>query len=400
MKLEKWLETLKESNKPTLEESITYLGDIFPLLHKFKDTPQDPIWHAEGDVHIHTNMVLDELYKIFDSEEFIPTPDQRQILILAAILHDIAKPLVTKEVDGRIKSPRHEIVGRDYLSFRLLELNLPPTSYKEIINLVGYHQRPKLLVIKNEPNYKYYALSTYFDPTLMYWLEIADLRGRTCDDKEETIMYLDEYLSKTKEILDTHKLESSITRFGTNKEYRWSEYLLATGQVNSVTEVPQKIFERNTDEHSFTFTLLCGVPGVGKSTFIKKYLSGSEIISMDEIRAELGDRRDQSKNKKVALIAKERLKEALRKKKNVIWDATSIRKEHREQLLSLAEAYGAYTSLFVLLDKEKNIRAKNKDRKFAVPDEVITRMIENFQYPSPDEAIQVLYINMDTIDDE
>ena len=121
---------------------------------------------------------------------------------------------------------------------------------------------------------------------------------------------------------------------------------------------------------------------------------------MDEIRAELGDRRDQSKNKKVALIAKERLKEALRKKKNVLWDATSIRKEHREQLLSLAEAYGAYTSLFVLLDKEKNIRAKNKDREFAVPDEVITRMIENFQYPSPDEAVQVLYINMGTIDDE
>ena len=143
-----------------------------------------------------------------------------------------------------------------------------------------------------------------------------------------------------------------------------------------------------------------GAVRTGKSTFIKKYLSGSEIISMDEIRAELGDRRDQSKNKKVALIAKERLKEALRKKKNVLWDATSIRKEHREQLLSLAEAYGAYTSLFVLLDKEKNIRVKNKDREFAVPDEVITRMIENFQYPSPDEAVQVLYINMGTIDDE
>lgn len=400
MKLENWLDSLKYDLEPTLDEAIIHLGDLFPLLREFKNTIQDPIWHAEGDVHIHTDMVLDELYKVFRNKEFEPDPNQRQILILAAILHDIAKPLVTKEVDGRIKASRHEVVGRDYLVYRLLELELPFSSYKQIINLVGYHQRPKLLVIKNEPDYKYYALSTYFNPTLMYWLEIADLRGRTCDDKEETIMYLDEYLSKTKEILDTHKLESSVTRFETHKEYRWSKYLLATGQVNSVTEVPQKIFERNTDEHSFTFTLLCGVPGVGKSTFIKKYLSGSEIISMDEIRAELGDRRDQSKNKKVALIAKERLKEALRKKKNVLWDATSIRKEHREQLLSLAEAYGAYTSLFVLLDKEKNIRAKNKDREFAVPDEVITRMIENFQYPSPDEAVQVLYINMGTIDDE
>lgn len=399
MKLEKWLETLKESNKPTLEESITYLGDIFPLLHKFKDTPQDPIWHAEGDVHIHTNMVLDELYKIFDSEEFIPTPDQRQILILAAILHDIAKPLVTKEVDGRIKSPRHEIVGRDYLTYRLLELNLPHSSYKEIINLVGYHQRPKLLVIKNEPDYKYFALTKYFNYELMYWLEIADLRGRTCDDRDETIMYLDEYLIKTKEILSKYKEEKELFRFENHREYAYGNHLLATGQIQSITEAPQKLYERFLPENFFKFVLLCGVPGVGKSTIIQKKYKGYVVISMDDIRAELGDRRDQSNNKKVAIIAKERFKEALRNKQNVVWDATSIRKEHREELLTLAENYNAYTQLVVLLDKENNIRKKNKERVYDVPDSVITRMIENFQYPSPDEAVQVFYVNMETIND-
>ena len=139
MKLENWLDSLKYNLEPTLDEAIVHLGDLFPLLREFKNTIQDPIWHAEGDVHIHTDMVLDELYKVFRNKEFEPDPNQRQILILAAILHDIAKPLVTKEVDGRIKASRHEVVGRDYLVYRLLELELPFSSYKQIINLVGYH---------------------------------------------------------------------------------------------------------------------------------------------------------------------------------------------------------------------------------------------------------------------
>lgn len=392
MKLKKWLESLLTDHKPTLEDAIEHLGNIFPLLHQFKDTIQDPIWHAEGDVHIHTNMVLDELYKIFENE-FTPEPEQRQVLILAAILHDIAKPLVTKVVDGRVKASRHEVVGRDYLAFRLLELDLPSTSYKQIINLVGYHQRPKLLVIKEEPDYKYLALTHHFNYELMYWLEIADLRGRTCDDKDETIMYLDEYLAKTKAILARHQAESSLVRFDNYLQSKCSRYLLATGKINSKLEAPQKMFDMFKPENKFKFILMCGVPGSGKSTLINNVYKprGYIVISMDDIRAELGDRRDQSKNKQVAIIAKERLKEALRKKQNVVWDATSIRQDHREELLSLAEAYGAFTRLIVVLNKESKIRSQNLNREFAVPDEVITRMISNFQYPTPLEAMSVLY---------
>ena len=394
MKLQKWLESLKTDAEPTVDEAIEHVGHIFPLLKEFKTTVQDPIWHAEGDVHIHTDMVLQELYKIFNTKEYVPSPDERQILILAALLHDIAKPLVTKEVDGRIKASRHEIVGRDYLAFKLLELDLDFSSYKEIINLVGYHQRPKLLVIKEEPDYKYFALARYFNPILMYFLELADLRGRTCEDKDETIMYLEEYMEKTTEVLCKYRQENIVFQNQTYKEYRWSNYLLMTGQISSILEAPQKLYERLKPENSFRFTLLSGIPGVGKSTFIKKHFPNHTVISMDEIRAELGDRRDQSRNKEVARIAKERLKEQLRLKNNVVWDATSIRKEHREDLLQLAERYGAYTTLVTLLDKESNIRQRNKEREFDVPDEVITRMMNNFQYPSPDEAALVLYVNV------
>lgn len=385
MKLRNWLESLKVDARPDVNEAISEIGHIFPLLAKFKDTPQDPEWHAEGNVHIHTDMVLDELYDIFDSGLFVPTPDERQILILSAILHDIAKPLVTVHKDGRVKSPKHEQVGRDLLIYKLLELELPAESYEQIINLVGYHQRPKLLVIKDEPDYKYFALAQHFDYRLMYWLELSDLKGRTCTDKQENIMYLEEYLKKTEEILKHHQDELELIEESQRDTVQtYGKYLISHNIVSSYLEVLPKMFDHL--QAPYKVTLLSGVPGTGKSTYIQSNATNEVVISMDEIRAELGDRRDQSKNKQVAVIAKERLKEALRLKKNVIWDATNIRKDYREELMTIAVNYGATTELILLLDKEKNIRKKNIDRVFSVPDEVVTRMINNFQFPSPIEA--------------
>lgn len=395
MKLENWLDSLKDNAKPTVDEAIEYIGDIFPLLKEFKVTIQDHIWHAEGDVHIHTDMVLNELYDIFETGQFVPTPDQRQILILAVILHDIAKPLVTKQVDGRIKASRHEAVGRDYLIYRLLELNLPSESYLEIINLVGYHQRPKLLVIKGDPEYKYFALAQYFNYELMYWLEVADIKGRICDDKEETLLYLDEYLTKTKEVLKRHEDELKLVD-PAHKDItlKYGTHLISTGEVNSYLEVYQKVFK--SEENPTHFVMMSGLPGTGKSTYISKNFPDYTLISLDNIRALLSYREDQSRNREVANLAKEKLKESLRNKENIIWDATNIRQEFRESLIQLAKDYGAYTEIVLLLDKEQNIRKKNKQRRHVVPDKVITRMKDNFQFIIPVEAHKVSYIFMES----
>ena len=61
MNKQDWLESLSMHGKPSIDECIYYLGDAFPLLYEFKTTEQDSQWHAEGDVHIHTGMVLNEL---------------------------------------------------------------------------------------------------------------------------------------------------------------------------------------------------------------------------------------------------------------------------------------------------------------------------------------------------
>lgn len=83
-KIQEWLDSLKTTATPSFEECLFYLGSYFPLLKELENTIQDPIWHAEGNVQIHTEMVLSEVYKIL--QEINLPPMKRQSLILGALL--------------------------------------------------------------------------------------------------------------------------------------------------------------------------------------------------------------------------------------------------------------------------------------------------------------------------
>src|SRR5207249_1066652 len=54
------------------------------------DVRQEPEWHPEGPVHIHTALVMDAAARIADEERL--SGDDRAVLILAALTHDFAKP--------------------------------------------------------------------------------------------------------------------------------------------------------------------------------------------------------------------------------------------------------------------------------------------------------------------
>lgn len=399
-----WLDSLKDSAEPTVNECIEYLGDVFPLLKEFRNTPQDPIWHAEGDVHTHTDMVLHELYQIFNTEQFIPTPEQRQILILAALLHDIAKPITTTtDENGRVRAKKHEEIGLNYLSFRILELELPTDSVIEILNLVGYHQKPKLLVIKGEPRHEYLKLAKLVDYELMYWLEIADMKGRICQDLEEQLLYLDEYISITKEEL-TKPFRYHLSDIPASAEPEVRYYrnvvghsLIAHGVVDSLEQAHSKLYEPS--QKYSTFVMIVGISGTGKSTLANYGYPNYHIVSLDKIRGlfNQGPRlRSKEMEGKVIQEAKQMLKTAFHHKVNVVLDATNLRRELREQILTIAENYGALTKIHVLMKPKSQIIKQNKQRVAEIPEEVIEQQIAKFQLPHANEAHIVWYdINYD-----
>ena len=89
------------------------LKRFFPTLSALWDTPQEPEWHPEGDVGIHTMLVVDQAARLVRlaetaDHELKAIRARRLLVTLSALVHDFGKPLVTKMEEGRVRSRGHE----------------------------------------------------------------------------------------------------------------------------------------------------------------------------------------------------------------------------------------------------------------------------------------------------
>jgi predicted kinase len=136
--------------------------------------------------------------------------------------------------------------------------------------------------------------------------------------------------------------------------------------------------------------MLSGLPASGKDTFISKNYSDLPVISLDEIRKEIGISPD-AKQGPVIALAHERAKEYLRKKQPFVWNATNITTDIRKLLIPLFEDYGASVKI-VFLETEWNegIR-RNSSRQAEVPKHAIEKMLSRLEPPEPYEAQTVEY---------
>ena len=117
------------------------LTRFFPELETMIDCPQEYEWHPEGDVWVHTLMVLDAAASLKTGD-----PEEDLTLMLAALCHDLGKPLVTNdEKDGRIRSPNHEPLGEEPTRTFLDRITRETKLIEDVVNLVVHHLRPHSL---------------------------------------------------------------------------------------------------------------------------------------------------------------------------------------------------------------------------------------------------------------
>src|SRR4029077_12693030 len=90
-----------------LAMELGVVATLFPELHALAGCPQEPEWHPEGDVWVHTLQVIDEARARLDGLE---RPQQLAVM-LGAVCHDFGKPATTAFIDGRIRSMNHEEQG-------------------------------------------------------------------------------------------------------------------------------------------------------------------------------------------------------------------------------------------------------------------------------------------------
>lgn len=159
------------------------LTERFEWLRAMRDCPQDAVFHAEGDVWTHVEMVLEALAA--DGEFRGLSPFDRYIVFAAALLHDVAKPACTRVEDGRLTSRGHSHRGAIAARRILWELNLDFASREQICALVRFHQWPFYLIDRPDAQRAAFTISQSARCDLLAILARADATGRKCDDQAE-----------------------------------------------------------------------------------------------------------------------------------------------------------------------------------------------------------------------
>ncbi|MEL7078988.1 MAG: ATP-binding protein, partial [Cyanobacteria bacterium J06582_2] len=137
-----------------------------------------------------------------------------------------------------------------------------------------------------------------------------------------------------------------------------------------------------------------GVSGSGKSTWIADNLKDHTVVSLDAIRSQIANSRsDQSQNSKVVQAAKEQLKTLLRSHSKIVWDATSLRRDFRQQVINIAHQYGALVTLVIFHCPEDIYRDRNQQRQHPIPEAVLNKQLNSFEFPELDEGDRTIIVD-------
>jgi tRNA nucleotidyltransferase (CCA-adding enzyme) len=159
------------------------VDQLFPELKALVGCAQEPEWHPEGDVWVHTLMVIDQARRRVDD---LDHADQL-IVMLGAVTHDFGKPATTAFIDGRIRSLNHEEEGVAPATAFLDRLNIHSFDGKDVrgqvLGLVAHHLKPGMLYKVREQltDGAFRRLAQKANLELLARLAKSDCLGRTGD---------------------------------------------------------------------------------------------------------------------------------------------------------------------------------------------------------------------------
>jgi tRNA nucleotidyltransferase (CCA-adding enzyme) len=163
--------------------ALGVLEKLFPEIYALIDVPQDPEWHPEGDVFVHTRLTVDQARSSIDG---LPYPRQVTVM-LAALAHDFGKPATTEFLEGRWRSRGHEAAGVPPTESFLTRLNVHTIDgydvRNQVISLVREHLKPGEFYKKRDEvgEGAFRRLARRCEPDLLYRVAKADSLGRNAD---------------------------------------------------------------------------------------------------------------------------------------------------------------------------------------------------------------------------
>jgi putative nucleotidyltransferase with HDIG domain len=369
---------LPEAPRYTVDwEAIT---EAFPWIAKLRCSTQDPLHHAEGDVHTHVGMVVRELAA---SAEFRSAdPLEQRIVFAAALLHDVCKP-ETRAIDeeGRITNKHHSRMGANEARQILWRMGWLFSDREKVCAMISAHQVPFWLIEKPEwqATQILAATSLQVQNRLLAMLAEADARGRLCQDQGRIL----DNIALFKEVAKDTGCYS--TPFPFFNDHARLQFFRDPEHKDPLAAL------YDTTDRAFTVTVMSGLPGSGKSTWIASEtapggaLAGQPIVSMDRLRIEMKVRPEDNQGA-VRQAALKRAKELLAAKTSFVWDGLNLDWMRRQPLTALCDDYGARISFAYVEVPPDDMFAQNRDRKAQVPVGEITKMLRKWDPPTLTEC--------------
>lgn len=349
---------------------------VYQMLH---GSPQDPQWHAEGDVAVHTRMVVEAL--VAQPSFYKLSPFVMGLLYRAALLHDIGKPSCTQVEDGHIRNHGHSRKGAVLARGVLYGEGYAPAGRESICTLVRMHMTPVHAADTEDSDLRRRIIrgSAVVPMGLLLLLAKADNKGRKSlkrtDNSEFNIEYFSELVSELNCSEGPYAFSSDLCRFlyhrGDSHNPAYEAYDATVG----------------------TMYMMSGLPGSGKDTWIKKHMPELPVVSLDDLRLKMGVEHGANQSK-VINAAREQAKIYLRLRQNFVFNATNIVEDLRLPWIQLAHSYNFRTHIHYMEVPYLELLRRNKTREAdkQVPVSVINKMIDRWSVPQPGDAHKVTYL--------
>ena len=177
------LRSLHPSKGLTWLVDLRVVSQLFPEIASLIGVPQDEVWHPEGDVFVHTQLVVDRARELIDD---LSHP-RKVAVMLATLCHDFGKPPTTEFLEGHWRSRGHEEAGVQPTTSFLDRINVHTIDgydvRSQVIALVREHLKPGEFYKKRDEvgDGAFRRLARRCEPDLLYRVAKADSLGRNAD---------------------------------------------------------------------------------------------------------------------------------------------------------------------------------------------------------------------------
>lgn len=330
-----------------------------------KTTPQSNIWHKEGDVWEHTKLVTNKMIEELTILDVEKTSKYYMLMIASALCHDLGKATNTfwSKEKNDYTCKNHGDAGAKIARKLFFEENV---DFREkLCSMVRWHMN----------------LHHIFDDKENVTTNLLDL-AKKCRVPLHDMLLLN-YCDSKGSINDVETDESLHNK------------MVTIGNIcleNNIFNNTYKFIDN--EKHPFTIFVMIGLPGSGKDTYIKNYLSHLPTVCRDDIRIEMGMKGEKPTGTKeeeneVTNRFNKKMIELCEAKQSFVINNTNLKTQYRNDYRKIYSKYNPYI-IYVYVETS-SIKINKERREGQMPLSVIDRMIDNFDYPLPSEYHQMLF---------